>query len=541
MAGALADGRQPQPQGSDWRAAGVLPYAIVDGEVLCLLGQEYIERGSTRSLLLPPKVLPPQPGDALPSPPPGPPRYRSWWSDFGGGREPSDVDAAHTAAREWAEETLGLWGDGTALPARVHSSTTVMRRRLSGGSGGSGQGWGAGLPLRGGSVLAVSHESYVMYCVECTYIDSLMFQLARDENDNDLLTAAAAAAPTNAGRGAARTEAAAAPASAGATTGMSRRCGEKRDFAWVSLRQLGRAGQAGRLRLRAVDGAKVTLLPRLAFALRAAAPHLLSRVSGARPQQQALEWLRVPPPPAGRCLYLSSDASEPGALLEAVVAGACALVGEGLEKATLFRRGRRSVFALVVFCRAADAACLHRWINHGGGGGGGAAGCGSSTGTGEPPPAAIVNPAAGAATAAAIAAAERVFAEYAFFTAAEPAEGGGGSSSSSSGEGSGDLGSSTGTGSTRAAAAASGAAAAIQQQGRGSGSGSGRGSGSSGQASSLQQQGSTSRYYRKHSRPRSAKAERMSAIGRKRLLGVRRASNACTTISSCIPRSSSIS
>eukprot|EP01047_Picozoa_sp_COSAG01_P019736 COSAG01_NODE_1107_length_11663_cov_4.478035_3_plen_123_part_00 len=43
----------------------------------------------------------------------------------------------------------------------------------------------------------------------------------------------------------------------------------------------------------------------------------------------------------------------------------------------------RSVFLLVVFCHVVDAACLHRWIRGGG--------------------------------AAALAAADRVFAEYAFF------------------------------------------------------------------------------------------------------------------------------
>jgi hypothetical protein len=54
----------------------------------------------------------------------------------------------------------------------------------------------------------------------------------------------------------------------------------------------------------------------------------------------------------------------------------------------------RSVFSLVVFCRAVDAACLHRWI---------------SGGMGETPPT--------AAWAAAVAAADRVFVEYAFFAA----------------------------------------------------------------------------------------------------------------------------
>ena len=56
------------------------------------------------------------------------------WSDFGGGREAIDVDAADTASREFAEETLGLFHDSCVRRSSVAHSAASMALRLRQGA-----------------------------------------------------------------------------------------------------------------------------------------------------------------------------------------------------------------------------------------------------------------------------------------------------------------------------------------------------------------------------------------------------------------------
>lgn len=52
------------------------------------------------------------------------------WRDFGGCREAADADSEATAAREFAEETLGLFGAPGVDAASVALATADMEARL---------------------------------------------------------------------------------------------------------------------------------------------------------------------------------------------------------------------------------------------------------------------------------------------------------------------------------------------------------------------------------------------------------------------------
>ena len=105
---------EPPQLATQWRAAGVLPYAVLDGTVLCMLGKEYLLAPST-TRLLPSGVREQQPDmEAASTSAATEPQYRCWWSDFGGGREPEDASVVHTAAREWAEETVACMATARA-------------------------------------------------------------------------------------------------------------------------------------------------------------------------------------------------------------------------------------------------------------------------------------------------------------------------------------------------------------------------------------------------------------------------------------------
>lgn len=56
--------------------------------------------------------------------------YRLMWKDFGGGRESVDADSAATAAREFAEETLGLFGACGVDAAAVAAAAAAAEARL---------------------------------------------------------------------------------------------------------------------------------------------------------------------------------------------------------------------------------------------------------------------------------------------------------------------------------------------------------------------------------------------------------------------------
>ena len=267
----------------EWRAAGVLPYAVLDGAVLVCLGKEYSLASSTTRLLVRQSdagaQLQSDAGVGSPEEPPPSqrlePQYRSWWSDFGGGREAGDATAVHTAAREWAEETIGMFGNGGDLAARVASSTENMRAQLEAAAAAAAAAAAPGSHAPSpGPTFAVVGDSYTMYACAVPHVDTLLLQLARDENDAAVSDAAAdAQEPLEPGEVAEEDLRAAS---------LRRRCGEKRDFAWVSLESLLAAVAAGRTWLRDVDDHQtITLLPRLGFALQASGPALLQAVSAA--------------------------------------------------------------------------------------------------------------------------------------------------------------------------------------------------------------------------------------------------------------------
>eukprot|EP00850_Spirogloea_muscicola_P003772 SM000015S01272 [mRNA] locus=s15:890519:893625:- [translate_table: standard] len=133
---------------SGWRAAGVLPVARDDGNgghggcgsFLALLGREP-SRGR---------------------------RGAGWWRDFGGHREAGDDDPEATAAREFSEETLGLFAGAGLNRLTVEASTAAMAAHL-----------------RMGPEHAFRHVLLLpgsMYVAVVTYIDPLMFDLATEEN-----------------------------------------------------------------------------------------------------------------------------------------------------------------------------------------------------------------------------------------------------------------------------------------------------------------------------------------------------------------------
>ena len=91
---------------TEHKAGGVLPFAIHEGGVLVLLGAEPCKTG------------------------PGGRFWRTMWRDFGGCREAADADSAATAAREFAEETLGLFGACDVTQRSVAAAAAGMEAAL---------------------------------------------------------------------------------------------------------------------------------------------------------------------------------------------------------------------------------------------------------------------------------------------------------------------------------------------------------------------------------------------------------------------------
>ena len=56
--------------------------------------------------------------------------WRTMWRDFGGCREAADADSAATAAREFAEETLGLFGACDVTQRSVAAAAAGMEAAL---------------------------------------------------------------------------------------------------------------------------------------------------------------------------------------------------------------------------------------------------------------------------------------------------------------------------------------------------------------------------------------------------------------------------
>lgn len=270
--GSTLAGGSPRPDSEAatgrWRAAGVLPYAVLDGTVLCMLGKEYSLAPSTTRLLVPQKtgIRPSETHQSASAASANESQYRCWWSDFGGGREADDASVVHTAAREWAEETIGVYGDGPNLVSRVENSAQDMRAQLCEKTASS-----ESRPSLGPTFAVVS-ESYTMYVCAMPFVDTLIFQLARDDND--------AEASVMRPHGTSRAECSSTTVDEDMRK-LRRQCGEKRDFAWVSLHSLLVALGNGRTWLWDGDGQLITLLPRLGYALQTSGPTLLKTISEA--------------------------------------------------------------------------------------------------------------------------------------------------------------------------------------------------------------------------------------------------------------------
>lgn len=98
--------------------------------------------------------------------------WRHMWSDFGGSREAADADEIATAAREFSEETLGLFAGAAVDGESVAASAAAMEERLRGPDL---QAW-----------CRVSNElrrgSYSMFVVTTPFVPPLYFELATQQN-----------------------------------------------------------------------------------------------------------------------------------------------------------------------------------------------------------------------------------------------------------------------------------------------------------------------------------------------------------------------
>ncbi|KAI3425201.1 hypothetical protein D9Q98_008970 [Chlorella vulgaris] len=131
----------------EYKAAGVLPFSIHEGAVLVLIGAEPCRTG------------------------PGGKVWRTMWKGFGGGREAADADSAATAAREFAEETLGLFGCCAVDQQGVAASAAAMEAQLR----------QSGRSVK--VIHALKKGQYHFYCTQTPWVAPLMFSLARQQNE----------------------------------------------------------------------------------------------------------------------------------------------------------------------------------------------------------------------------------------------------------------------------------------------------------------------------------------------------------------------
>ncbi|KAK9844239.1 hypothetical protein WJX84_006470 [Apatococcus fuscideae] len=131
----------------DFKAAGVLPFAVSQSTAFVLLGAELKKTGPGGKLL------------------------RTMWSDFGGGREAVDSDSQATAGREFAEETLGIFGGCAVDESCVRQCSSDMSAQLR----------------QDGGSIRVEHQLkkgvYVMYITQTSFVDPLMFAMAINQNN----------------------------------------------------------------------------------------------------------------------------------------------------------------------------------------------------------------------------------------------------------------------------------------------------------------------------------------------------------------------
>ncbi|CAM9771709.1 unnamed protein product, partial [Discosporangium mesarthrocarpum] len=205
-------------------AAGILPFCLLGGDMLFLVGQQpRLYRPRKSSATSPPPLssygtsgFSPTADEAaavdgiaregdLHDQPPQAELVGLLWSDFGGSKEICDADAEGTASREFAEESLGLFSSGFLDADSVRLSQASMEEQLRDRS------------LRGSSVFECRNGGYVMFVAQVDYVPDMMLQLAR----KDMLDGYAPKREDG----------------AGAYGGQGHYC-EKTDFAWVPASSL---------------------------------------------------------------------------------------------------------------------------------------------------------------------------------------------------------------------------------------------------------------------------------------------------------------
>eukprot|EP00191_Tetraselmis_sp_GSL018_P017334 CAMPEP_0177586392 /NCGR_PEP_ID=MMETSP0419_2-20121207/5046_1 /TAXON_ID=582737 /ORGANISM="Tetraselmis sp., Strain GSL018" /LENGTH=312 /DNA_ID=CAMNT_0019076277 /DNA_START=286 /DNA_END=1224 /DNA_ORIENTATION=+ len=129
-----------------YKAAGVLPYANIEGVPHALLGAERKRTGPNGAFT------------------------RTMWGDFGGHREASDDgDSVYTASREFSEETLGMFSSALVDPSSVADSTREMS-----------------LILRSRDAMQVRHKlkkgEYHFFVARTAYVEPLYLHLAAQLN-----------------------------------------------------------------------------------------------------------------------------------------------------------------------------------------------------------------------------------------------------------------------------------------------------------------------------------------------------------------------
>ncbi|KAK9833991.1 hypothetical protein WJX81_001172 [Elliptochloris bilobata] len=130
----------------EFKAAGVLPLCLISKSAYVLLGAETSRTG---------------PGGKL---------FRVMWSDFGGKREAVDIDVEGNASREFAEETLGLFGDCSVSAAGVSFAADLMAFQLRAKA--------FTLHVKNQLKTGVYH----MFIALLPHVEPLMFQLATQQN-----------------------------------------------------------------------------------------------------------------------------------------------------------------------------------------------------------------------------------------------------------------------------------------------------------------------------------------------------------------------
>lgn len=131
---------------NDYKAAGVLPITINSGQPYVLLGAESCRTGPQGKF------------------------WRVMWRDFGGQREAIDNDSVETAAREFSEETLGLFGGCNVNVGCVTQSTQYMVCQLHNKSN--------SFPV----VHQLKKGEYHMFICQTPFIEPVMFHLAMHQN-----------------------------------------------------------------------------------------------------------------------------------------------------------------------------------------------------------------------------------------------------------------------------------------------------------------------------------------------------------------------